>query len=182
MFQFHYTLTEDDYIKFNMNHALNTKAGKKTGLILKSLVPCIFVAMIVLSLSNGISHSSLITEIVIFTIVSILWVILYKKIILRNIKKSMRMMKKSGRLPYNINGTMTFDENLICDTAPTQETKTSYNLIEAIYTTNDAIYIYNSAVTAFILPYRFIENQATFNSFVDFLQAKTNKTIINIIH
>ncbi|MDE7268054.1 MAG: YcxB family protein [Lachnospiraceae bacterium] len=90
------------------------------------------------------------------------------------------MMKKSGRLPYSENGTLTFEENFICDTTPLQETKTSYNLIEEIYTTNEAIYIYNSAASALILPYRFIENQAVFNSLVDFLQAKTGKIIINI--
>jgi len=176
IFQFHYTITDDDYIKFNLNHALNTKIGKKASLISKLAVPVLSaLILLMLSLFSG-DFGLLLTG----AILCIFWIVFFKKITLRNIKKNVRMMKKSGRLPYNEYGTLTFEENFICDAAPTQETKTSYNLIEAIYTTDEAIYIYISAASAIILPYRFIENQTVFNKLVDFLQKKTGKSIINI--
>lgn len=180
MFEFHYNITEDDYVKFNLNHSLHTKIGKRTVLTMQLCVPCIFAVLILLSLIKDISFSFLMTQIIIYGIGSIFWIIFYRKSILRNIKKSVRTMKKSGRLPYTENGTLIFDENYICEHTALQETKTAYSLIEAIYTTNEALYIYNSAISAIMLPYRFIESQEVFNSLMDFLQEKTGKTIINI--
>lgn len=179
MFQFHYALTDDDYIKFNFNHALYTKTGKQTTHATKLLVPCSLVlALLILPIHHD--FQLLMIELITFSIISILWIVFFKKIVLYNIKKSVCRTKKSGRLPYTENGTLTFDENFICDQAQTQENKTSYSLVEAIYTTNEAVYIYINAMSAIILPYRFIENQTVFNNFINFLQEKTGKLIINI--
>lgn len=180
MFQFHYTITDDDYLKFNINHSTQTNIGKATVLTMQLSIPFILVFIILLSFINGSTFSALMVETIIFTIVSIFWIIYYKKSITRSLKRTMRATKKSGRLPYIANGTLIFDENFMHEDTALQEIKTAYSLIEKIYTTNEALYIYTSAVSAVILPYRFIESQEVFNSLVGFLQEKTGKTIINI--
>lgn len=180
MFQFNYTITEDDYLKFNLNHTLHSKFGKRTALLCRLAVPFVFAFFTFIAWFGEPISPSLLKDIIFFSVLSILWNIFFEKYALYKNKKLMRKMKKVGRLPYNESGTLIFDENFIYDKGIFEQSMVSYNIIEAIYTTNEAVYIYNSAASAIILPYRFIENQAVFNSFMDFLQAKTNKTIINI--
>lgn len=180
MFQFNYTITDDDYLKFNINHSTQTKIGKTNVLTMQLIIPIILVFLMLLSYIKGNDFSDLMTQLIISVIVSIFWILYYKLSIPRIVKQTMRATKKNGRLPYIGNGTLIFDDNFMYENTGIQDTKTSYSLIEAIYTTNEALYIYTGAISAVILPYRFIESQEVFNSLVNFLQEKTGKTIINI--
>ena len=178
MFQFHYALTDDDYINFNLNHALYTKTGKKTALRSTLLPLGVLASILLLSLAYH-NFLLLITELV-FTVLGILRMLYYKKIMLWVIKTNMRTLKADGRLPYEKNGILTFDENDIHNTTASEESRTSYSLVESVYATNDTLYIYTNAVSALILPYRFIENQDVLNNLIDFLQAKTGKPVIRL--
>lgn len=143
MLQFNYTLTDDDYVKFNVNSMLYTKFGKKTTVPLKLLViPCWFIVFI------SLSHDFVAT-IVSTLIASILWFIVFKSYITHFYKGTVRKMRKSGRPPYSENGTICFEEDCIHEICATQENKTSYNIVENIYMADDALYIYYSTTAAY---------------------------------
>lgn len=178
MYQFDYIITEYDYLKFSINHSLYSKSGRQYAVLLKICVPILFATPIFDALIY--ESPTLIPQIIVCTIMSVLWIVFFKKFIAYNARKKMRKMQKSGRLPYNENGTLIFGEDYIYDKSGSLRSQTPYNVIQAIFTADGAFYIYNSATTAFILPGRFIEDQVMFRGFSNFLQEKTGKTIINI--
>lgn len=179
MFRFPYAIMDDDYINFNLNHTLYTKKGKKTALRSTLLILCVLACILLLSLTYH-NFLLLIIELIVFTVLGILRMLYHKKLMLWVIKTNMRTLKASGRLPYEKNGILTFDENDIHNTTTSEESRTSYSLVESVCATNDALYIYTSAISALILPYRFIENQDVLNNLIAFLQIKTGKPVIRL--
>ena len=50
-------------------------------------------------------------------------------------KKSIKKMKRDGRLPYSNEAVLKFDEESIYEITPNTENKTKYSLIEKIAVT-----------------------------------------------
>ena len=182
MFQFNYTLTENDFFQFNINHQLYTRSGKRTFRVIKYSILCIMIIAITPFLFHDLTDLTD-TVIIIATGIfcCIVWLISAKRIVIEQAKSFVRKQIKNNHISLPQGGTLSFEEQFISNVGTLQEGKISYRLIDSIYMTNMAIYIYITPTSAIILPYRFIESQEVFNSLVDFLQEKTNNTIINIV-
>lgn len=178
MFQFNYDLTDDDYVKFNMHYMANSKLIKWTNLILRLFLIFLIVPIIIFFFDYYETMPLSAAALFIFAMLLCLSeIIFYKKITQMYIKLIIRSRKRKHLL-HTTKGTLIFEDNFIRDCNPLQEITFSYNLIHKMYMTNEALYLYYNTATAYILPYRFIENQTTFNALIDFLQAKTNKQVI----
>jgi len=172
MFQFCYTLNENDYFEFNKYHAFNSPASRKNMIIYRFIVPIIFVAC-------GLIAGTIVDEPVVtyyfyiaFGIVAILWLIFFKPLMAKQIKKNIGRIKKSGKLPYQSNVTISFEDDFFVETTENGEARVKYSTIERVIITEKAIYIYINAVQAILLPFTVFSDEQKHDDFIVFIEEK----------
>jgi Tfp pilus assembly protein PilE len=152
-----YGLKEEDYLNFNMFHIKNSKTAIRALNMQRFLTPIIFIVLsYVLSKVGNLSFFELFIA---FLIVSILWVIFYPRYfysyVIRNTKKMIKEGKNDGLLGEH---HMILSEEGIIDSTSTSETKVTWSGIKTLSEDKDNIYLYNSSVSAYILPKRELDD------------------------
>ena len=152
-----YNLTEEDYLNFNMFHVKNSKAVKRTLNMQRFLTPIIFIiASFVFSKVGGMSFLGVFIT---FLVVSILWIIFYPKYfysyVIRNTKKIIKEGKNDGLIGEH---HMILSEEGIIDATSNGETRVSWFGIQTLSEDKHNIYLYNSSVSAYILPKRELDD------------------------
>ncbi len=155
--EIYYELTEDDYIKFNLYHIKNSKTGKQALALQRFLTPLFFI--IISYVYSMISNKSFLPLFITFLVMSILWVIFYPKyfygLIARNAKKMIKEGKNDGLLG---NHQLKLTEEGLVDTSSNKETKVTWPGITSVRENDGYFFLYNSSVSAYILPKREIDD------------------------
>ena len=174
MFEFKITLNDDDYLLFNQYHLLNNLIGRRTLMYFRLIIP--FICLVIAFIFDIVNSDFLLIliEAIVMAILSILWICYSKRIILNSMKRSLEKIKKEGRLPYNNEAIIKFDNESIHETSPNTESKTKYSLVEKIAVTEKAIYIYFSSVQAYILPATAFSEDAEKQKFLEFINLKAD--------
>ena len=178
MFQIKNSITEHDYLAFNEYHLLHSEQGKRAINMFRILTPVLSLLVIVIFWIAEVSQVLLITEIIALSIVSIVMAFYSKKILLKSVKKNIRKLEKDGKLPFNKESTITFNDDSLHEKTIQTETSIQYAAIDKIIQGDQAIYVYFSAIQAFIFPYRSFESDEQKNEFITFLNAKCEKTLL----
>ncbi|WP_422122376.1 YcxB family protein [Planococcus sp. X10-3] len=164
--ELNYKLTEEDYIDFNLFHAKNSKAVKKQVTIQRILVPVIYLVLAVL-VSVVLDMPFLIIFIPVL-IVNILWIIFYPsyfyRLIKRNATKMMREGKNEGVLGAH---KMIFTEDGLREISPKGEMSISWSGIESFGEDPSGFYLYNSGLSALIIPKKELGNSEAVSRFLD---------------
>ncbi len=160
-----YNLTEEDYINFNMFHAKNSTTVKRALNLQRFISPIIFIILsFVLSKIGSIPFLGLFIT---FLLVSVLWIIFYPKYfysyMIRNSKKMIKEGKNDGLLAGH---HMILSEEGIVDSNANGETKVTWSGIKTLSEDQDNLYIYNSSVSAYILPKRELDDVEEIKSFL----------------
>ncbi len=155
--EINYNLTEEDYIHFNLYHVKNSKTGKQALTWQQFLSPLFFI--IIAYIYSMISDMPFLPLFITFFIMSILWIVFYPKyfynLITRNAKKMIKEGKNEGLLGEH---SMKMTEEGIVDTSLQRETKVTWSGITGFKEDDGYIYLYNSSVSAYILPKREINH------------------------
>jgi len=155
--EINYNLTEEDYLNFNMYHIKNSKTGKKALNTQRYISPLFF--LLVSYVFSIISDIPFFIFFITFLAMSILWVIFYPKyfysLIIRNTKKFIKEGKNDGLLGDH---TMTMTDEGIVDISSNRETKVTWSGIDSFKEDNENLYLYNSSLSAYILPKRELDN------------------------
>ncbi|MEH7253690.1 YcxB family protein [Neobacillus niacini] len=148
-----YNLTEEDYVKFNLFHIKNSDSASKSLNMQRYSIP--FIYLIVAYLFSNLADIPFLYAFIPFLFVGILWVVFYPKYfqnrIISQTKKMIREGKNEGLLGEH---TMLLTEEGIVDTNPTGETKVKWSGIIKMKEDQANLYLYNSSVSAYILPKR----------------------------
>ena len=155
--EIYYELTEEDYINFNLYHIKHSKMGKRALTLQRFLSPLLFI--IVAYLYAVIGDLPFLPLFITFFVMSILWIIFYPKyfygLIARNAKKMIKEGKNDGLLG---NHQLKFMEDGLVDTSANKETKVTWAGITSIQEDDGYIFLYNSSVSAYILPKRELDH------------------------
>ncbi|ANU24156.1 YcxB family protein [Planococcus donghaensis] len=146
-----YEVTEEAYIDFNLYHAQNSETVRKTMTMQRVLVPIIYVVMaIVLSFILDIP---ILFMVIPFLIMGILWAVFYPKYFYRHIRKSAKKLLREGK-NTGILGThtMIFTEVGLREISATGEELVSWAGIENFGEDTSNLYLYNSGLSAYIIP------------------------------
>ena len=82
------------------------------------------------------------------TLITLIYMLLLKKILTLNIKAQIKRMKKTGTLPCDFESVYEFNEESITETSSTARTEQSYRAIEKICVVKDRyILLYNSSIS-----------------------------------
>lgn len=178
-YKIRYTLDDNDYYEYNKIHMLTTKTGKKALMNYKLSVPVFSLILIGFVAILRFDITLIIIELTAMAIMNAIWILLSDKVYFRRLKKSFAKMKKDGNLPYDKSGELIFDSDGITDISETSVLKTGHSSIEKIIITEKTIYLYTSAVNAYIINSDFFKDENEKSAFLNYITSKaTNANII----
>lgn len=152
-----YELGEDDFLAFNMSHMQHSETVKKAINLQRYLTPILF--MMIAFLFAKLSDSSLIFALIVFGSLGVLWVAFYPKYFYRYTRRqTMKMLqegKNDGLLGHQ---QMLLSEEGFIYLTSNGENHIKWTGIKKIIEDDLYFYLYNSAVSAVILPKRAVEN------------------------
>lgn len=161
-----YILSEEDYLHFNLFHIKNSRTTARALTIQRWIGPVIFVvfSFVFANLDKDLPFPLIL---IIFLIVSVLWYFLYPKYFFHYVKRQAKKMinegKNSGLLGRH---RMTLTVEGIIDATATGETKVRWSGIQEFKEDTEYLYLYNSSVSAYILPKRDLLDRNKVKKFV----------------
>lgn len=163
--EIHYHLTEEDYLHFNMFHVKNSKTARRSLNIQRFLLPVVFI--IAAFLFSTFGDLPVMEAFIVYAIVAILWILFYPKYFYRHIAKMTKRMLKEGKNEGMLGDhVMKLTDEGIVDSTANGETKVNWPGIIEFKEDDNNIYLYNSAVSAYILPKRELKDIAEVRSFL----------------
>ncbi len=176
LYKFDCKTTDKDYYEFNKYHTTDSPDVKKSGLIGRLYVPVIFLLMFIYYVIRGDDLYLLSGAFIIFSIVSVIWFFSLKPLSLLFLKIHIRFMKKNGKLPYSNYATLEFYDDYFVEITENTKTEVKYDAVFKVRINEPkAIYIYQNAVLAYIIPFDVLDSNAERDKFIDFIHKKTNK-------
>lgn len=172
-YQLNITLNEDDYLDFNKFHSFESAPGKKSTRKTRIFFALTMVIMAVLyMLVVGLTAFSVIYA-ALLLLFTLLYMVFFKKLLIRNIKTQIKRLKKIGKLPFDPVSTLEFYEDKMVEVTALQRTEQSYSIFERIYIVKDRfILLYKNSVSAYILPMAQVKMQLNHEELVNFLSNK----------
>jgi len=170
MYNFTFKMTEADYLEFNRHHILSDKSAQKITRITRVvLLICIgFFLVNYIFLQGDIPTTSVFFFIILGVVISFG----YKPLMLLLVRLQIKSLKKQGKLPYNKNVQLQFDEENYTEIGDISETKIKYTTIEKVVEGRIAIYLYIGAIQATIVPYSVFETVEQKHNFLAFINSK----------
>ena len=164
------TLTEEDYISFNIHYAFHSQTGRQR-LMLGRLIPA-FVSLCfwLVQLVTGSDRNVLIVEAVLLTAYSVWGYFHYPKTYTKSIRKNILKLKKEGKLPYATEAELELTDTALIETAPTSAHTIEYSTVLDVIDTPEYVFVMFGAVQAIIIPKRCIDDP---QQLLDFLKSKT---------
>ena len=173
MYKFDCRLSDKDYYEFNKYHMLYAKDVKKLNRLSKWFVPFFFALIIIYNFISYGFYAELIIQAVIYAFFSIIWVCTSKYIALPILKAHIKIMKKTGKMPYSPVSCMEFFDDYFSETTPESKNEYKYSAISnVVHTKNDDVYIYLNAIQAYIISNRFFESTQQREEFLKFIKGK----------
>lgn len=167
VFNLPYRLGEEDYLKFNDHFLQYTPLGKKTLSTYRLILPIVAAIFYLFILYFSRDPIVLIAEAVVLSILSLIWFLCARKILLKSIQKRVKRSKAGDPVLFSPAGEIVFDfENRsLTDIDEKTETKIRFESISVCYRTEDAFYFYFQPARAVILPYRCFSDRAEMDEF-----------------
>ena len=167
-------MTEEDYIKFNEHSFWNSSIGKKQYRMVKYGVPILaFAVLFILWFGFDADDLTAIIIAVIFAVYTVFRNLRLKKYFEKNIRKSVMYSKKDGKLPYSEYSELEFGDEYIVETDETTVKKVRYSDLVSVGYTEEHIFVYNGAYTAFVIPRRCMADNGA--ALTALLEEKTGK-------
>lgn len=163
--ELNYKLTEQDYVDFNLFHAKNSKTVKKSMMVQQVSGPVIYLLLaFIISMMLELSFISLFIPAL---IMSILWFFLYPAYFFRLIKSNASKMLREGKNEGVLGPhTMIFTEEGLREISPRGDLTVSWSGIENVGEDPSGFYLYNSGMTALIIPKKDLENSSAVGEFL----------------
>lgn len=176
-FQFQIFLSEEDYLKFNIFHALQSPYGAKTVRNFRIAIALIGGIFILGSLLLQRFSPHAFIGIIPMLAVVVISQLLLKRFLIFSIKGNIAQLKKKGKMAYSPSSYMEFGENSFVETTDTVKAEQKYSSIERISIVEGSyIYLHTNNLMAFILPFSSFASKEQYDEFFNFI-----KTICNNI-
>ena len=148
-------ITEEDYINFNLFNAENSRAVKKTILVIRIVMLIVF-ALLTAGLFVFFDYDYIVVPIISAVICAIpvfIYVIFLPKIFKSTLKKSIKRQKLDGELPFKPESEIEFSDDMIVEYSDEGELRVPYTKIKRFYVEPDRLYIYIDSARAIIVPF-----------------------------
>lgn len=175
LYQLECILNDKDYYEFNKYHMKNAADTTKSILFGKLLISIISLFILIYYIISGYDLSYILFEAIFFSIISIIWFFITEPLMLLFLKLHIKLMKKYSKIPYSNIATMQFYNDYFIETTKSTKTEIKYDAIHKVYINDKkAIYIYQNAAMAYIIPFSAFESNEKSEEFVTFIKEKTS--------
>ena len=172
MFEFAFTLDDNDYYEFNIFHMYYAPMSIAKVKRNRIMWPCIFILMG--CVLTYVAYDPV--YVYRYGGLSIGWSIFFKPINNFFMRMKIQGMKKFGKLSYNQQWiTLRFLDDQIIEESRDSGERTGYSQVEHVFQGECAVYIYKSAMSAYIVPNRVFENDDEKNRFIAYVESKIVK-------
>ena len=171
VWKFPYNLSDQEYIDFNEHFLFKIPEGKKSLLVYRLIVPGVLLLFMLFSLIKGSDVTTLIVQLVVYSIASVLWWYNCHRILLSSVRRRLKKAQSVERSLFSSRGIAYFDfENrLIVDCGEREEVRVPFSNITALFATEKAYYLYYAPSKAFIVPYTLFRSNEEFFAFRELL-------------
>ena len=172
--KFHITLTEEDYVAFNLD-AMRHYPDAKKNMLLGRLTGLFFSAFVMLvMLAFRASEIVLLISGIILAYVSAASFFRYPSILERSVRRKIELAAKEGKLPYEPEKDVEFTNMEIITTTEKSMQRVAYSDIIRIVETPCRLYLYDGLYRANILPLRCLGDEK--DALLAFLKEKCPPT------
>lgn len=149
--EINYNVTEEAFIDFNLYHTKNSKTYRKSMNLQRFLIPAMYLLLAVIF--SYVLDLPLLVLFIPFLIFAILWVIFSPSIYYRTIKRTaIKVIREGNNEGMLGNHSMIFSEEGLREISTTGETSISWSGIVNFGEDDSNFYLYNSGMSAYILP------------------------------
>ncbi len=160
-----FTLTQEDYIAYNIHHIENSPSLKRAlniqryGLALIFLIfPFIIAAMTSISLTLWL---------LVYGTIFVVWIRFYPKYYMNSTRKRIiRLIQEGNSASLLGDRSVILTDEAVEEISPQGESRVTWGSIERIDETDEYIYIYTSPVNAYLVPTRAFEGTAQKSEFL----------------
>lgn len=170
MFQYEYTMTDNEYIAFNRHALRHTPEGKKSVWAFRCVLPLIAVVALLAFWLAQAAWYLILAEAIALVILSVVYAIRAEAQLLKNAEKQLRKAEKKGTSLYSKAGTIVFDGEGIQDNDGQVDMRLRYAGIHELHVTQQALYIFLRPMQAIVLPTHCVGGSAAVEELVEFLQ------------
>lgn len=140
----------NDWMEFQKNYLKNSKQFRQTTIIVAAMVPVIFSLIIIIELLKGTFNPF---GVIIFGVVSILWVAFYpKRLKKRTLAKTKKMIEEGDNTGILGMHKLTLNDEEIIHIEPESEQKIKWKGIKKLEESDTHYFLYNTAISAIIIP------------------------------
>ncbi len=148
-----FKLTEADYINFNIYHSNHSKTGKRLMNTGRVGGPVVFILAVLLL--RVVSNIPVWYWSIWFCITGGAWIIWYPRLHTRNIKGNIKkMLSEDNNQTLLAEKTVVIDDEGIHSKSDYKESKTTWKSIVKASSTDEYVFLYESAISAHIIPVR----------------------------
>ena len=162
----HYTITEDDYIKYNLYHISNSASQKRIVLILRLLMPVLFAIIFFIAIPE-----SWVLALSIALVFSIAWFIYlprsYGRSVMKNVK---RLLQEGSANEFVGEYTLELLPDKIKETHSGRLAETPLSVVDRMGRDENSLYIYCGSITAIIIPWRTFKDSREKDAFISELK------------
>ena len=163
--KFTYNLLEEAYVQFNMHHIENSKTVQTSLNVQRFGIPLIYIVVaIVLSF---VTEMRFIFLLLVFSILGLGWLLFYPRYFYRSIKKRTEKYIREGNNEGLLGmHEMTLTDDGIIDVTEGRQTSATWQSIQRMTEDENNLYIYNTSMSAYILPKQELSNWQEIKEFV----------------
>lgn len=166
--RFELHINTEDYIAFNIYHATHDKQAKKYYVLNRLLMLIFSVCAVIIFMLAKASTSLLLTEIATLSVLSVYYYLHYPKMFEKQLRR--HIQKQDLSQLFHADETIEFTNTEVISTATGETTCTTYTNLGKLYITDDYLYLYKNAISAFILPNQCLNGQT--EELLQFLHSK----------
>ena len=176
LYYFECKIKDKEYYEFSRFHLLKTPEGKGSVFLARLILPALLVLLFLLPDFMRYENFADMRIYIFFCImVSIAWFFVVKPLLLLSIKINMNLMKKSGKQYREDLSIQFYDDYFIVPTG-SNDSKIKYANVKRIIVGDSAIYIYVTALQAYIIPFSVFESNKLKSLFLTFIKNISKNT------
>lgn len=167
-----------DYINFNLFHYKNSKSSRRIKYFLQFILP---IYLLVFYLLPNLADRLIFSYFFMWAVFSSVYITFIHYLLSSYLRLRVKILYAEGKKTQNI-GThkMTLDDEGITDESPNELTKINWEGISKISKDAHNIYIYTSAMNAFVIPLKYFNDTDRENEIVNYLKSKVDSGDVRI--
>ena len=172
LFLLNINLTEEDYFQYNRFHTTETPQGKAA---IKKSHTVFIVTLVAMSAIILLLRGWSLPYCLAIGVWAIIYFATYKNTVDKNLRKQIKRLKETGKLPFDPVSIFEFHEDKLVEITDDAHTERKYTSIERVCVYKDSyIFLYQSSMGAYVLPLPQVRAQVNQEDFIRFLSQKCN--------